>query len=69
MLPPDGTASRGCRPAWRKLPCGMGDAPGPQDLSQVPVVCPICHQVHERCEFRAGSCTACGQTAGTRTIR
>jgi hypothetical protein len=38
-----------------ELPCGMGDAPGPQDLSQFPVVCPICHQAHERCEFRVGS--------------
>ena len=33
----------------------MDEATGPQDLSQFPVVCPICHQVHERCEFRAGS--------------
>jgi hypothetical protein len=37
------------------LPWGMGDAPRPEDLSQVPVVCPLCHQVHERCEFEAGS--------------
>jgi hypothetical protein len=33
----------------------MGDALGPQTPSQVPTVCPVCHQVHERCEFRAGS--------------
>lgn len=26
-----------------ELPCGMGDAPGQQDLSQLPVACPICH--------------------------
>jgi len=32
----------------------MGDTPGEQDLSQAPVVCPLCHQVHERFEFRAG---------------
>jgi hypothetical protein len=25
----------------------MGEVPGPQDLSQVPVVCSVCHQVHE----------------------
>ena len=31
----------------------MAEVPEPQDLSQVPVVCPLCHQVHERCEFRA----------------
>jgi len=33
----------------------MGEAQGPQDLSQLAVACPICHLVHERCEFRAGS--------------
>ena len=33
----------------------MGDALGPQDVSQLAVVCPLCHRVHERCEFRAGS--------------
>jgi len=37
------------RRAW-----GMGEVPGWQDLSQLAVVCPICHQVHERREFRAG---------------
>jgi hypothetical protein len=44
-----------CRPRRAELPWGMGEAPGPQDLWQFPVVCPVCHLVHERCEFRAGS--------------
>ena len=56
---------RGAASASRaELPFGMGDAPGPQDLSQAPVVCPICHQVHERCEFRAWS--ACSVRPGCR---
>jgi hypothetical protein len=46
----------------------MGDAPGSQDLSRAPVVCPVCHQVHERRVSGRGRCTAPGQTAGTRTI-
>jgi len=34
----------------------------PRDLSGLPVVCPVCHQVHERCVFTAGSvyCTRPG---------
>jgi hypothetical protein len=32
---------------------GMGEAPGPRDLSDVPVTCLLCHQVHERCVFAA----------------
>jgi hypothetical protein len=33
----------------------MGEAAGQRDLSDVPVTCPLCHQVHERCVFTAGS--------------
>jgi len=29
--------------------------PEQQDLSSLPVTCPLCHQVHERCIFTAGS--------------
>src|SRR5690242_20380466 len=53
---------------WRSYLVGMGDAPGQHDLSQAPVACPICHQVHERCEFRAGSVYCVGADCGTRTI-
>jgi hypothetical protein len=33
----------------------VADLPGPGDLSGLPVVCPLCRQVHERCVFTAGS--------------
>jgi hypothetical protein len=33
----------------------VGDTPEQQDLSGLPVACPLCHQVHERCVFTAGS--------------
>lgn len=34
---------------------GMGDTAEQQDLSDAPVACPVCGQVHERCVFTAGS--------------
>jgi hypothetical protein len=33
----------------------VGDTPGQRDLSGLPVVCPLCRQVHERCIFTSGS--------------
>ena len=33
----------------------VGDIPEQWDLSDIPVVCPVCRQVHERCVFIAGS--------------
>jgi len=33
----------------------MGDAPAQQDLSDLPVACPVCGLVHERCVFTGGS--------------
>jgi hypothetical protein len=37
-----------------KLPWNMGETPG-QDLSDLPVACPLCHQVHHRCRFTSGT--------------
>jgi hypothetical protein len=36
------------------LPWNMGDTAG-QDLSDLPVACPLCHQIHQRCRFTAGT--------------
>jgi len=33
----------------------VSDTPEQQDLSGLPVACPLCRQVHERCVFTAGS--------------
>jgi hypothetical protein len=33
----------------------VGDPPEERDLSGLQIVCPLCHQVHERCIFTAGS--------------
>jgi hypothetical protein len=33
----------------------VSGTPEQQDLSSVPVACPLCGQVHERCVFTAGS--------------
>jgi hypothetical protein len=34
---------------------GVGDTSEQRDLSGLRVACPLCHQVHERCVFTAGS--------------
>jgi hypothetical protein len=46
----------------------VGDTPDQRNLSGLPVACPVCRRVHERCVCTTGSVYCTGRAAGSGTI-